>query len=347
MKYLKITCLFIPIIFCFSFITANAQSDADDYLVAHYKFDGNIEDAQGLYHGEFIAGVGPMTEPQYMEGYDETPNGAILFTGNPDSCYMIRVGTFNPAAEGEVNEQTIAFWGYWNGSTGESQDIINKRSSWSDAGMMWGINQHAGTGHVISVRMPGQQSGDSDSEKGMPLQKWTHVAVTLDGTNVHFYMDGECYDTLPYTYGSGVDANINMGSAQNTDGSIRSQDLYNGALDDVRFYSRMLTADEVNILYQGVSGIDDRSSTVPALSQNYPNPFNTSTTIKYSLTGNTQTEIVVCDILGHKVATLVNQYQRAGNYDVIWDASKANAGVYFYRMKADNFVVTKKMMLVK
>jgi hypothetical protein len=318
--------------------------------MAHYKFDGNLEDETLGYPGEFIVGPGTITEPIYDTGYDGTVPGAILFTGDAQNCYMIRVGTFNPASEGESGEQTVTFWAYWNGSTGDAQDIINKRSAWSDAGMMWGINQHASsipTPHLLSVRMPDQQSGASDSEKGIPLQIWTHVAITFNGEEIEFYMDGAYYQTLPYTYGSGVDANINMGSAQNPDGSIRPQDVYNGALDEVRFYSIILTADEIKQIYDGSLGIDDRSSTVPALSQNYPNPFNASTTIKYSLTRNTRTEIIVYDLLGHKLATLVDEYRNAGTHEVAWDASEFPAGIYMYQLKTDDFIVSNKMKLIR
>jgi hypothetical protein len=330
---------------CISLVAVHAQSDAEDYLVAHYEFDGNIEDALGYYNGEFVAGTGSLTEPQFMEGHDGSPNGAILFTGDNQNCYMIRVGTFCPSCDGEAGEMTVSFWGYWNGTTNESQDIINKRTTYDAGQMMWGINQHASTNHVISVRRRGSET--SDSQKGMPLQKWTHVAVTLDGTNVNFYMDGLYYETLPYTYGTSPDSPIQMGSAQNIDGSVRPQDVYNGALDDVRFYSRMLNDDEIKVLYEGVSGVDDRTSTVPALSQNYPNPFNTSTSIRYSLAKNTRVEIAVFDLLGHKVAALVDGYRNAGTHKVIWDASELSTGIYIYQLKTDDFIISKKMKLIK
>jgi hypothetical protein len=81
--------------------------------------------------------------------------------------------------------------------------------------------------------------------------------------------------------------------------------------------------------------------------QNYPNPFNKSTTIEYSLPGNAQTEIVVYDLLGHIVATLVDEYRNAGTHKVIWDASGLSTGVYIYQLKTDDFVVSKKMKLIK
>ena len=172
----------------------------------------------------------------------------------------------------------------------------------------------------------------------------------MDGTNAYFYMNGEKYDEQPYMLGTGYDAMIHMGCAVNTDYAWRSQDVYNGALDDVRFYSRVLDEDEVLAIYEGeadISGINDKVAAQFELAQNYPNPFNSSTTIEYSLPGNSQTEIVVYDLLWHEVATLVDGYRNAGKYKVTWDASELSTGVYIYQLKTDDFIVSKKMKLIK
>jgi hypothetical protein len=343
MKSIKFTCLFVFVLFCLPSVSLNAQSDAHEYLLAHYLFDGNLEDALGFFHGTTI-GADPPPDPVFIQGHDGTPNGAIEF-GDVNG-YMINVGVFNPAAEGEADEQTVTFWAYWYGPTGRSQDIINKRTNYQPAEMMWGINQHADTDHRLSVRRRDQE-GPADSEKGIPDSVWTHVAITFNGEEVEFYMDGEHYQTMPYLYGTGFDAAVNMGSAQDQDGSLRSQDMYNGALDDVRFYSRILTAEEILKIKEGTLGIADRSSNEGIICRNYPNPFNGTTTIKYSLPGNTRTEIIVYDLLGHKLTTLVDEYRVAGTHQVAWDASGLPAGVYVYQLKTDDFVVSKKMKLIR
>ena len=83
------------------------------------------------------------------------------------------------------------------------------------------------------------------------------------------------------------------------------------------------------------------------LEQNYPNPFNPSTRISYSVPTSTFVSLKVFDIIGNEVATLVNKEQPAGYYQVDFDASKLTGGVYFYQLTADNFVDTRKMMLIK
>ncbi len=83
------------------------------------------------------------------------------------------------------------------------------------------------------------------------------------------------------------------------------------------------------------------------LSQNYPNPFNPSTSIKYSIAALQKVELKVFDVLGNEVAELVNDEQQAGNYLVEFNASSLANGVYFYKLKTNNNVITKKMLLIK
>lgn len=83
------------------------------------------------------------------------------------------------------------------------------------------------------------------------------------------------------------------------------------------------------------------------LHQNYPNPFNPLTTIRYSVPKLSHVSIKVYDVLGRKVATLVNEEKPIGNYEIQFNAKNIASGVYFYRMQAGSFVETKKIILLK
>jgi enterochelin esterase-like enzyme len=83
------------------------------------------------------------------------------------------------------------------------------------------------------------------------------------------------------------------------------------------------------------------------LGQNYPNPFNPGTVISYQLPVNSYVTLKVYDLLGRKVATLVDERKDAGTYSVQWDASQFSSGIYLCRFHAGQFQETKRMVLIK
>ncbi len=103
--------------------------------------------------------------------------------------------------------------------------------------------------------------------------------------------------------------------------------------------------------YSKVIEIDIGFSTDFVLSQNYPNPFNPLTVIGYKLSAASLVTLKLYDVLGSEVAALVNAEQSAGNYEFIFDASSTagelSSGVYFYILRAGNFIDVKKMILLR
>lgn len=83
------------------------------------------------------------------------------------------------------------------------------------------------------------------------------------------------------------------------------------------------------------------------LMQNYPNPFNPQTTIMYHIAQSGNVSIKIFDVLGSEVATLVNEIKSQGTYEVIFDASKYLSGIYFYQLRVNDFIQTKKMVLLR
>ncbi|MDG5767619.1 endo-1,4-beta-xylanase [Balneolales bacterium ANBcel1] len=83
------------------------------------------------------------------------------------------------------------------------------------------------------------------------------------------------------------------------------------------------------------------------LSQNYPNPFNPATTIRYELPESAHVTLEVFDMLGRRVATLVNEPRASGQHQATFDATNLSSGMYLYRLQAGDVIRTKKMMLVK
>ena len=109
----------------------------------------------------------------------------------------------------------------------------------------------------------------------------------------------------------------------------------------------------------GNIGIKNISSEIPKeykLFPNYPNPFNPMTKIRFDISNNlsfqrklesSYTTLKIFNILGKEIATLVNKKLQPGTYEVTFDGSNLNSGVYFYHLETDNFTDTKRMLLVK
>jgi hypothetical protein len=108
-------------------------------------------------------------------------------------------------------------------------------------------------------------------------------------------------------------------------------------------------AGELNL--EAAKGSDFRPRSF-SLSQNYPNPFNPETSIEYALPQDAQVRLIIYNVLGQKVATLVDEHQAAGCKTVWWDGKdetgdEVSSGVYFYRLTAGEFSEVRKMMMVK
>ena len=113
--------------------------------------------------------------------------------------------------------------------------------------------------------------------------------------------------------------------------------------------------DNISFSSSNSVGVDNRGEIYPhgfALEQNFPNPFNPVTKLRYTIPENGHVKIIIYDMLGREVKTLVNTTQDAGFKSVVWNATNdhgkpVSAGVYLYQIQAGDFVQTKKMVLLK
>ncbi|MBN8572084.1 MAG: T9SS type A sorting domain-containing protein, partial [Ignavibacteria bacterium] len=99
----------------------------------------------------------------------------------------------------------------------------------------------------------------------------------------------------------------------------------------------------------GTVFVNNNSQTVNDyyLSQNYPNPFNPETKIQFSIPKSGQVKIVVYDLIGREVKELVNEFKQIGSYNISFNGVNLSSGIYFYKLITDDFIETKKMILVK
>jgi len=172
------------------------------------------------------------------------------------------------------------------------------------------------------------------------------VFASLAGTIIHSIDKGENWElkkiTTGYISSLGIDRNGYIYAATNDNRTSADEFIGEGV-----FRSREATT----VVFDKKNNISNKY----VLDQNYPNPFNPSTVIKYQIPNKvipsgvegSNVQLKVYDILGKEVTTLVNKKQSSGNYDVEFDGSDLPSGVYFYRLQADGFMETKKMILLR
>ena len=188
----------------------------------------------------------------------------------------------------------------------------------------------AGTGHDNPVFII-QNNG---------LKKLTVSSITGDKT----WLTTSGYSGTPFDINSGFFQQCQVNVDWNNAGSDPQTGTINIQSNDP---DEPLVTVTVNI--NSGTAVRERETTpfVYMLEQNYPNPFNPVTTINYSIPVRTQVRLSVYNLLGQEVALLVNETQEPGGFNVRFDASALQSGVYLYKIETEQFTRTAKMLLVK
>src|SRR5690606_16395001 len=176
----------------------------------------------------------------------------------------------------------------------------------------------------------------SVTENNVNLNWSTATEVNNNGFEVERKLSNGNWNKIGFVAGFGTTSEAKSYSF--TDKSV-AVGFYSYRLKQVDFDGTFAYSNEVNV--------EVNPPLVFALEQNYPNPFNPSTMIKYSIHQEGFVNLSVYNLLGEKVATLINNNQKAGRYEVNFDASRFASGVYFYSIEAGSYKSVKKMLLMK
>lgn len=186
--------------------------------------------------------------------------------------------------------------------------------------------------------------------------------VSVDGEVVEpYYFDSPIEVTMPYKKGLlaqlGIDPEELGIFYMGQDGQLERAGISNLQLDKEKgqITGECAHFSDVVLAPDDAAPLAVEDSVIPAdfeLGQNYPNPFNPTTTITYSLTGASHVKIGIFNVVGQRVITLVDGMMPAGAHSVVWNGTNENGvtvtnGVYFYRMEADSFTQTRKLVLIK
>lgn len=174
------------------------------------------------------------------------------------------------------------------------------------------------------------------SGNNVNLSWTTATEVNNSGFAVERKTEGTLFERVGFVNGNGTTTQTMVYSY--TDSKL-ADGKYTYRLKQIDFDGTTSFSKEVNV--------DITAPKVFALEQNYPNPFNPSTVIKYSIPVDGFVSLAVYNLLGEKVASLVNNNLKAGGHEINFDASNLSSGVYFYRLESGSFNAVKKLMLLK
>jgi len=264
----------------------------------------------------------------------------LLKTDSSGDTLWTRTYGGSDSEEGYSVQQTLD-GGYiiagYTGSFGAGYDDFYLLKTDSSGDTLW-TRTYEGTGWDYANSV--QQT--SDGGYIIAGEIWSYGTVEGD---VYLVKTDSSGDTLwTRTYG-GSDDDYGSSVQETSDGGYiiaGFTDSFGAGYEDV--YLIKTVGDVV-----GVDGPEFESS-LPAstsLCQSYPNPFNVGTVIEYQLPVASDVKLEIFNIIGAKVATLVNEAEEAGYKSVTWDASEVSSGIYFYKLSAGDFTEAKRMMLVK
>ena len=150
------------------------------------------------------------------------------------------------------------------------------------------------------------------------------------------------------------------GPTTKVDSTVGNSIVITGLTSGITYHFRVTALDdqsnespfsnEIAITPDFITGKEPLDGQIPkeyAVFQNYPNPFNPSTTIRYEVPKRSHIVLKIFNLLGQEVAKLIDEEKKPGRYEIEWQPTGMSSGIYLYRLQADEFVETKKLVLLK
>jgi hypothetical protein len=341
----------------------------DDLCISgNYCFMANMED------GLQIIDIGNALEPEYIGGYDSLRPVAVAVRDNlayladiDDSIDILDVSDpRSPSLLGSCSVPgglcDIALQGdyaYLAAYQGGGLQVVNI----SDPNNPLVVGGHDTPGYAKRVFVDGNCAYIADYFYGLQIfdisdptapeivgnyRTTDYVVDVAVADNMAFILYTTCIEGESYCIGG-----VQMLNVTDSSNPILIEDYPTQGKPQAIFIDggRIFVADYYSLLVlrYSMDGIeaDDYLPDSYTLLQNYPNPFNSRTTISYDLPRTSLVTIDIYDMLGRKMTTLLSSSQQAGTHSVVWDAREVSSGIYFYKLKANEFSEIKRMILLK
>ncbi len=306
-------------------------------LTAFYPFNGNANDESGNNNNGFVYQAA-LTSDRFGN-----TNSAYSFDGVNDYIQIQ-----NSSAINFQNSITLNFWMKVGNFFTDREAYPISHGNWenrwkisiTDKKIRWTIKTSS-------------ETKDLDSETELSLDSLYNVTAVYDGSDIEVYLNGEL-DAFSNFSGNILTTDIDLIFGQNLPGNNNYN--FKGILDDIRIYNYALPYDQIQELYD--VGTDLKSKDIPKLPsenilyQNYPNPFNSESVIRFYLNKAMNVSINIYDILGRKIRCLLKKEYNPGYHSLRWNSlneygRQVSSGIYFYELKARDFSIRKKLVLIR
>ena len=307
-------------------------------LVAYWPFNQTegiyVTDSSGNHFDMRIFNTTDIWNSDPQRGWTLKLNGIHEYgVVNELATEQLKMGTFSIAGFIKIQPGSISEWKRIAGISGSYGFNLS-------TGGKPGLMTHYGNGKW--------HGGYADSP-AISDGKWHHIAMTHDdNTGNVLYVDGEVVLTQDFTDGTGNAieySDFNLFKLASAEGS----NYLPATLSDFRMYKKVLTQEEVQKLRDGIdiSGIFKQNDAPPFELSCFPNPLTQQTTITYSLPREDFVSLIVYDMTGKKLKTLVNTEQQAGTHKIRFDASAYPNGIYYYCLRSGKYAETNKLIINK
>lgn len=227
-------------------------------------------------------------------------------------------------------------------------------SNWDLTGSIWKIDPAINDGYPF---LTWQDEGGSPlpveltsfsataGEDGILLEWETATEINNYGFEVERYFDEADWENIVFVLGHGNSNSPKSYQFMDENPPIGLLEYRLKQIDTDGKFKFYYLSDKIE---NNITGIEKESlPTEYSLEKNYPNPFNPSTQIKFSIAKNEQVELVVYNLIGEVVATLINEELNAGQHNVDFNAGALSSGVYIYKLSTPSYNQTMKMLLLK
>jgi len=331
---------------------------------------GYAEDFSNLVHADSVMVDGtyiiPNEEPTNILGGVKSPEGHALTAKamilSDDGSNKDSVELFDDGLNGDGIAGDGIYGGYWQ-VTGENDytvgiKTVDQVTGFTRNGLNWNItDRFSSKGPIVInsysvVELSSNRIGLSDFKL-----KNDGTEKTIEGVSAKLITSDTCVTQI--TPDNAVFGDIISGESNNHTSAFAFY-IDNSCSNKIAFKLKISSNGVVywtDSLVVILTDVENELQNLPkefSLEQNYPNPFNPSTVISYTLPSGVKGEmsnvkLVVYDVLGREVTTLVNEQQKAGYYEVQFTSNNVQltSGVYFYQLRAGEFVETKKMVLLR